>query len=350
MRLLFDARSVRTPSGRYILQGLTAAWRADRRVSHVVAAIRGDFNLQAVPEGVETIRLHGGSWATHLLSELPRVADQCGADVIFCPNGLAPRDSRAVLYYQDMFHFRVDGGAPSPAQEWLKNRARDSWRQLSIGSCKLAISVSREISTEVSRRVSIPSVVIPNGVDVDDLSWTGDLDRVFVLGGLGPRKDEQTAIRAWARIPATKRQRTQLHIGGVEPTARRQRLNELTARLGIAAETCIMGTMPRVAYLEAIARSRLAIACSRQEAFGLPVAEAIAIGAPLLCTNIPSHLELLERASVGASFGPHDAAGLAVRIEAALDGALPPRLTSRPSGWSWIDRAREHVDAYSRYV
>ncbi|MGH7627738.1 MAG: glycosyltransferase [Gemmatimonadaceae bacterium] len=350
MRILFDARSVRTPSSRYILHGLTTGWQRDPRVSQVIIAVRRGFDTSLLPDGVEGITLPGGNWAAHLLSELPRLADECLADLIFCPNGLAPRDTRAVLYFQDMFHFRLDGGAPKPTQEWLKNRARASWRQLSSDSWKLAVSVSQQVLHEVEKRVRIPSVVVPNGVDVGDSWWTGDGDHVFVLGGIGPRKDEQTAVRAWLRVPHELRRGLVLRIGGVEPEPRRATLHALVNSLGLADQVCITGTLKRADYLEQICRARIVISCSRLEAFSLPVAEAVAMGAPLLCTRIGSHMELLANAGVGTAFAPRDDADLAVRLGEALSGALPPRLLAPPVGWSWEHRAREHVDAYERYA
>jgi glycosyltransferase involved in cell wall biosynthesis len=111
-----------------------------------------------------------------------------------------------------------------------------------------------------------------------------------------------------------------------------------------------MGTMKRTDYLEQICRARIVISCSRLEAFSLPVAESVAMGAPLLCTRIGSHMELLANAGVGTAFAPRDDADLAAKLGEALSGALPPRLRAPPVGWSWQNRAREHVDAYERYA
>jgi glycosyltransferase involved in cell wall biosynthesis len=195
--------------------------------------------------------------------------------------------------------------------------------------------------------VRIPSIVIYNGVDIGEARWTGGEDYVFVLGGIGPRKNEQTAVRAWSLIPRSVRRGTMLRIGGVEPASRRAGLRDLADELGIGDEVTIGDTLPRIRYLEEISRARVVVSCSSLEAFSLPVAESLLMGAPLLCSAIASHLELLAETGAGASFAPRDPAQLARKLDAALSGVLPSRQQGPLSGWSWAARAREHVDAYA---
>jgi len=266
--------------------------------------------------------------------------------VLFCPNGISPRDPRAVLYFQDMFHFRIDGGATNLMRLVPRNVVRASWRRLSSDSAKLGICVSRHICEEVRKRVRLPSIVVYNGVDIGEATWSGEENCVFVLGGIGHRKDEQTAIRAWSTIPVAARRDVLLRIGGVEPASRRASLRALAATLGIGREVSVVGTLPRHMYLEEIAKARVVVSCSRMEAFSLPVAEAILMGAPVLCTTIASHLELIKETGAGASFATRDHAQLATAIGAALSGTAPPRLQVPLSGWSWDSRARQHIDAY----
>jgi glycosyltransferase involved in cell wall biosynthesis len=317
-------------------------------VSQVFVAVRPDFDRSIIPDGVDPISLRGGGWAKHFLSDLPRLADECLADVLFCPNGISPRDSRAVLYFQDMFHFRYDGATTSSVRVMARNLVRSSWRMLSTASAKLAVSVSRHISAEVEKRVRIPSIVIYNGVDIGEVRWTGGGDYVFVLGGIGPRKNEQTAVRAWSLIPRSVRRGTMLRIGGVEPASRRANLRDLADGLGISDEVTIGDTLPRSMYLEEISRARVVVSCSSLEAFSLPVAESLLMGAPVLCSAIVAHLELLAETGVGTSFMPRDIAHLARQLDAALSGLLPSRLQVPLAGWSWAVRGRQHVDAYSR--
>jgi glycosyltransferase involved in cell wall biosynthesis len=141
-----------------------------------------------------------------------------------------------------------------------------------------------------------------------------------------------------------------LEIGGVEPSDRRSDLKQLITELRLDDSVRVCGALPRDAYLERMARARLTISCSRLESFGLPVAEALVMGAPVICSDLPAHRELLARAGAGESFPVGDDATLAARVERALDGQAPPRLTTAPSGWDWNARGRQHIDAYQTYL
>src|SRR5690348_15419110 len=349
MRILFDARSVRTPSGRYVLQGLAEAWRDDHRVSAVIVAVPRGFPIADLPDGVAPMRVASSNWATHLLTELPRAADRARADVVFCPNGIGPADPRVVVFLQDMYHFAFKAASSSAPQVALQRAIRVGIRALSHRHYKVAVAVSPTIAREAERRFHIPIEIVPNGVDVDGLRWTGDDHSIVVLGGIGARKDEQTAVRAWSLL----RQRPEgvtLTAVGVEPKQRRKSIRVLAKQLGVASSVSVRGTVPRSRYLGLLSRCRLAISCSRLESFGLPVAEALVMGAPLACSSIDAHADLAASAGGGALFAAGDAAELAAIIEAALAGDPPPRTSESLEGWDWTSRAAQHVDVFQQYM
>ena len=350
MRILFDARSVRTTTGAYVLKGLTSSWRQDARVAEILVAVPAGFDTSSLPADVTFVPLPPGTgWLRHLTVALPRAADRARADVIFCANGTGPWDARAVLYFQDLFHFHYRSGGLSLRGQVLEI-ARGAWRSLSASNSGLGVAVSHTIADDAKQTVRGLTVVeIPNGVDVGSVRWSGEQDVVYVAGGTGARKSEETAVRAWGRIRKQSGDAA-LEIGGVEPSARRADLQRLIRELGLDGRVRVSGALPRDAYLERIARARLTVCCSRLESFGLPVAEALVMGAPVICSDLPAHRELLARAGAGECYPVGDDAVLADRVGRALDGQLPPRRTSVPEGWDWLARGREHIDAYETYL
>lgn len=349
MRILIDARSVRTPSGRYILQGLAAGWRDDTRVSAVIAAVPRGFVMSDLPDGVAPMRLASSNWATHLLTELPRAADRARADVVFCPNGIGPADPRVVVFLQDMYHFAFKAASSSAPQVALQRAIRMGIRALSHRHYKVAVAVSPTIAREAERRFRLPIEIVPNGVDVEGLRWTGGDPTIVVLGGIGARKDEQTAIRAWSLL-RERPDGVTLTIVGVEPKQRRKAIRLLAKELGVAGSVIIRGTVARPRYLGYLAKCRLAISCSRLESFGLPVAEALVMGAPLACSKIDAHADLAASAGGGALFSAGNAVELAAIVEAAVAGELPPRASGALAGWDWASRSAQHIDVFQRYL
>jgi glycosyltransferase involved in cell wall biosynthesis len=341
MHILFDARSVRTPAGRAVLTGLTTGWLRDRRVSRVSIAVPPWLDLRI--EGAGHVSIAGAPWPVHLLSVLPGIARAIRADVVFVPNALPPRDARAVAYFQDLHHFRA---SETRLSSRLRRALRRAWWTYALSACRLGVAVSRDIEAEVSRTLRVPVKTIPLGIDVGPQRWTGTAPSIFVMGGTGERKREDLALSAWAKVPAALRIGTRLVVGGVEPAGRRSRFAALASELGISRDVDILGALPRERYLGYVAESRAALSCSSLEAFGLPVAEALALGAPVLCSAIPAHEELLASSGAGRSFEVDSAEALADGIGDVLRGGLPERLRAVPEGWSWNARARAHLDLY----
>jgi glycosyltransferase involved in cell wall biosynthesis len=351
VRILFDARSVRTPAGRYVLRGLTSAWQADSRVEAVVVASPTELTPDLLPEGIEAMRIDDRGWVPHVTRTLPRAADRARADVIFAPNALAPKDPRSVLFFQDLHHFRASASVRRDLRAPAVRIARWAWRKHASSEAMLAVCVSRDIEAEVARRLKIPVVMIPNGVDVSGVRWQGGADEVFVLGGIGARKGEALALRAWTRaVGQARNMESGLRIGGVEPAPRRTELESLAESLGVADRVRVEGLVTREQYLQRIATSRLAVSCSSLEAFGLPVAEAILMGAPVLASDTPAHVEHVRRAGAGELFSVDDEDMLVCKIRRSLDGTLPVQLRSPVDGWGWETRGRAHIDLYEQYV
>lgn len=345
MRLLFDARSVRTPAGHYVMEGLIRGWLGDHRVEEVAVALPPHIPTAAIPADARVIPLPTGDWLSHLARVLPAIARDVAADIVFSPNATAPLHARSVLYYQDLHHFQFLRSGVRATRTILRETLRSTWQHRVAPTPLLGIAVSEHIAKAAMKRHA-RLVVIPNGIDVP-FGWRGTEDVVLVLGGRGSRKHEEVALQAWAAVAASERRTTIMELVGVEPIGRRERIVALAHELSIASAVRIVGSVPREELLAGMARARVAVSCSSLESFGLPVGEALAMGAPIICSDIPAHLELLDRAGAGRPFAVGQSASLAEALSEALGGSLPRRLAAPPPGWSWRDRVQEQVDAFA---
>ena len=175
------------------------------------------------------------------------------------------------------------------------------------------------------------SAVILNGVDVARLTaraldrWDAraelKLDQTAAVIGCAARFDEvkrlDLLLRATARLPPPA---TVILIGDGAEAAR---LRSLAAQLGLGPRARFAGAMTEAARL--FAAFDVFAATSRKEGMPLAVVEAMALGLPVVASDIPAHREVLGPASEGLVDGGVDA--VAARLGAVIaDPALRARL------------------------
>lgn len=153
------------------------------------------------------------------------------------------------------------------------------------------------------------------------------LEGGFVLytGGIEPRKNIDRLLDAYAGLPRSLRERNQLvivcRVDPSELAAMRSRLR----KLGIADRVHFPGFVQDSELVNLYQACELFVFPSLYEGFGLPVAEAIACGAPVISSNTSSLPELVRDSE--ALFDPHDEASIRAALERSLtDEALLERL------------------------
>lgn len=161
---------------------------------------------------------------------------------------------------------------------------------------------------------------------------------LLALGMGDPRKNEAVLLEAYASLPPALRARHPLAIGHVNPPA----LRAAARARGLSEQEVIL--LPHVAEGDLpglYAAAQLFLFPSLAEGFGLPAAEAMACGAPVLASDRPALPEVIGRAD--ALFDPEDAPALARLIEACLadevrrqDLAAYGRRRARELSWDGV--------------
>lgn len=192
-------------------------------------------------------------------------------------------------------------------------------------------------------RASSRLTVIPNGVDVAELRAAApyDVGRTVVLsaGRLDGYKRVDLIIRALAHLDDS----FALRVAGDGPA--RAALEALAARLGLGQRVEFLGRVDDDALRRWFRTARVFASMSEHEAFGITVLEALAAGADVVASDIPSYREI-ARSHGGVALLPPGAAPerLARAIERA---ALPPRDgRAAPPILSWDDVAAETLRLY----
>lgn len=141
-------------------------------------------------------------------------------------------------------------------------------------------------------------------------------DYIYTVLGEDPRKNLDGLLEAFNLLPSHLRAKFQLVIGG---RYRNVAMEEILARVPDRIRTQILFTN-YVADLGLRALYRncaLFVFPSKYEGFGLPLAEAVACGAPAITSNTSSLPEIIDFRD--ATFDPHDPNAMAVCMAAALD-------------------------------
>ena len=170
--------------------------------------------------------------------------------------------------------------------------------------------------------------------------------QVLSVGNGSPHKNLAVLVEAMKLVPASDRPHLVLPGRDVRET-----LTPLVRRLGLDGDVRLPGWVTE-SELGELFRSATAYVCpSLFEGFGLPVLEAMSIGLPVLCSDIP----VLHEVAAGAAefFDPGSAASVAAQLRAVLSDDDRRRDLSRlglgrAAQFSWEHTARLTADAYGR--
>ena len=173
-------------------------------------------------------------------------------------------------------------------------------------------------------------------------------DRTVVYNGaVEPRKNMDGLITAFARLPDEVRRRHQLVLVCRLQPLERNHYEVLGRQLGLGqGELLLTGLVADEALVHLYRSATLVVFPSFYEGYGLPVAEAMACGAPVVASGNSSLRELVDPE---ATFDPHDEHAITDAIERGLvDEAYRDRLrrwSARPQP-TWTEVAHRAAAVY----
>jgi glycosyltransferase involved in cell wall biosynthesis len=179
------------------------------------------------------------------------------------------------------------------------------------------------------------------------------LERPFVLntGGLDARKQVPVVIEAFARAMSCMSSEHDLVIVGRAHTGNRRMyppLEPVIRRHGLEARVHLVGGVPEEDFIALYRGAEAFVFASAYEGFGLTPLEAMACGAPVICSNRSSLPEVVGDAGLLVEPEPREIAAAILRLlgDGALRVEYRSRGIERSRTFTWKRAAEMTVEAY----
>jgi glycosyltransferase involved in cell wall biosynthesis len=220
---------------------------------------------------------------------------------------------------------------------YLQNPSYRDWYFRRLGllkRCGLLLAISESSRREAIEHLYIreESVVALNGA-ADSIFYPRSEDRevwarwtrewrlkpgfVLYTGGFDSHKNVDALIDAFADLPVAVRLNHQLVLAGRCGDADRKRLSQLCRHRGLP-QTCVIftGSLEDTDLAALYSSCRIFISPSLHEGLGLPVLEAMACGAAVICSDAASLPDVVGRRD--ALFDPRSRSSIAGKLQQAL--------------------------------
>jgi glycosyltransferase involved in cell wall biosynthesis len=370
MKIAFDLRRIGNPGiGRYmkcLVEAITA--QAPEHEYLLILPPGGESKVNAPL--AEKIYPELKYYSVREQIELPRILRRYQVDLLHSPHFLLPlflpmvRPCPAVATIHDVIYLACSQDLPSRA-------GRLYYRAMMKASSRLAtriITDSLHSRDEIVRylhadpgkiEVIYPGVdpgfhCVTDSAQLNAVRSKYGLDRDFILcvGIYKPRKNHAGLFRAFQRVRQNGGN-AQLVIAGPmaegEPMLRR-----LAVELGIAEHVVFTGFVDEPDLRALYSAARVCACPSFYEGFGFTVLEAMACGAPVVCSSATSLPEVAGQAALyfdPHNFDPHNPEEIASQLlrvlsDETLRTSLIERGTQNLQRFNWADTARQTLAVY----
>jgi glycosyltransferase involved in cell wall biosynthesis len=174
-------------------------------------------------------------------------------------------------------------------------------------------------------------------------------DYLLYVGGISRRKNVATLVAGYHQLRHANADTPPLVLVGPWDSGR---LRELLGK-PLPSGVVPLGSVSQAAIPALMRSARALVAPSQDEGFGLPLLEAQACGAPVVCSDIPVFREVGGTSPV---FVPPTALGLAEGMARVLEMTTTETAQRRIAGlahaqdFTWDRTAERHLEVYQRVI
>ncbi len=285
-------------------------------------------------------------------------------DVVHDPIGVSPfmlgrwaGQFRRLTTIHDAIAFRYPEGYP-----WLNNLLHRRYVPASLPNLDGVVAVSEDAARDLARFMGVPPArihVVPSGVSAHFRPVPPDaaaavaqrygLTGPYILS-VGAQKAHKNVARLVAAFAQVRDAFPDVRLAIAGPTQwRHSGVEDEIARQGVASAVARLGYVAEDDLPALYSAARLFALPSLYEGFGLPVLEAMACGAPVVCSNTTALPEVAGDAALLVDPTDVDALAAALRRLLADDGLrcdLAARGLARARQFTWEQTARNMVRVY----
>jgi len=219
------------------------------------------------------------------------------------------------------------------------------------------IAVSASARDTWQRRFGGTMAVVPNGVAPEFFTsprplegWKGDGPTILFVGRLEPRKGLEYLVRAFLRLkPAFPRLR--LLVAGRDDRGQQGKVVAMVPPR-LRPDLVFVGSVPQADLPSCYASADVFCAPSLGgESFGIVLAEAMAVGLPVVCSDIGGYRDVVRDGADGLLVPPRDPEALAEALAGLLDNparlaAMGEAATTAARRYAWEVVAGQVAEVY----
>lgn len=338
MKVFFDARYTRTDYHDGISRYSAELGNAFAKITPVIFIISEEGQKQWFPPTAEFIKIHPGTsikepWTARILNKYH-------PDVVYSPMqtiGTTGRKYKAVLTAQDMIYYRhnkAPGFLPAHVRIgwWLYHQTYLPQRLILKGG-DLITTVSNTSANDLqkAKMTKVPATVIynaPQKFTKYPVKFENEIKNIVYMGSFMPYKNTETLIKGMEELPG----RTLHLLSRIND----ERKKELAALIPKDAQVVFHNGVSDDKYEQLLANNAVLATASLDEGYGIPVAEAMAMGVPAVVSDIPVFHEVGAEGAL--YFDPHSPHSFAETVK---------KLDAKPLRDRHIQKGLEHMQTFS---
>lgn len=318
MKLFFDARYIRTDFHNGVSRYSAELGSALSRLAPVTFIICDKAQLAFLPKNSEYVIIHAPTSTREPFTSL--VLNQYAPDVVVSPMqtmGSMGRKFKLVLTLHDLIYYRHRTPPayfnPLIRLGWRLYHATYTPQRIALNQADMIATVSETSKQDIisARLTKRPVIVVPNAPQQlrrflkQDVALKKSPQNLVYMGSFMRYKNVEALIAGMEFLPG----RTLHLLSRVSPG----RKAELQRGIPKSAKVVFHSGVSDEEYAKILAHDAVLVSASRDEGYGLPLAEATALGVPAVVSNLAIHHEVADGGAL--YFGPNQPQEFAERVK-----------------------------------